>query len=109
MRVLKFIVDSRGLRKDPKHELSSFTRDASSKMRAEFEFSPEWNNARVRVAGFWSNGVEYPPQVLDNGVTCIIPEEVLEKPSFEIQIFCKNKTSTMKTNKLQVRLNGGGL
>lgn len=110
MRVLKFIVDNRGLRKDPTCNFTStISGDKNSRVRAEFAFSPEWESTSVRVAGFWSKGIEYPPQVLIDGKTCMIPTEVLSTNTFELQILGKKNTATMKTNKLQVRLNGGVL
>lgn len=72
-------------------------------VRLEFDFSESWKSV-AKVAAFYSPlGNEYPPRVLDDGKSCIIPSEALAKTSFKVQILSKQ----LRTNKLTVSLKGG--
>lgn len=106
VRVLKFIVDDRGVRKDPACDFSGLAPGTGIPLRAEFSFSKEWDNT-TRVVGFWQNGVECEPQVLIDGYTCAIPGKIMAGHTFELQILGRKNTAVMKTNMLQVRLYGG--
>lgn len=72
---------------------------------AEFDFSNEWNDT-VKVAAFWRNGNECPPQVLKNN-SCVIPAEALSGRKFEIGILGKNEKMRLTTNRVEVVQNGG--
>lgn len=107
MRILKFIVDDQIIKQNPKCDFSNLVPGTEQYVQAEFSFSPEWNGY-TKVAAFWSLfGKEYPPQVLKDGKTCIIPTEALKRRAFKIQIVGKKKDTKMTTNKIQINQNGG--
>jgi hypothetical protein len=108
MRTLKFVVNELNLTQDPNCDFSNLVPGTEGYLRAEFSFSPEWNGC-VKVAGFWSAmGVEYPPQPLTDGCSCMIPAEALKKQIFKIEILGKrNDGITLKTNRVTVTQDGG--
>lgn len=107
MRILKFIVDNQIIRPDPKCDFSGLVPGTKGYLQAEFSFSPEWRGC-TKVAAFWSAmGREYPPQILEDGKTCIIPEEALKRRTFRVQVIGKNSEVQLTTNKAVVNQNGG--
>lgn len=60
---------------------------------AEFEFSSDWDNA-VKVVRFSKGDTEYDPQILEHGVTCVIPKEALDGGFFRIAVLGKNRIGT---------------
>ena len=106
MRTLKFIVDRQIIKKDPSCDFDGIVPGTKGYLQAEFAFSPEWVGT-VKVASFLSpTGVEYSPQVLENG-RCIIPSEALEGRRFKIQVLGKRDDFRIVTNKVTVSQNGG--
>ena len=107
MRTLKFIVDGLNIKRDPFCDFSGLVPGTEQYLKAEFSFSSEWNGV-VKAATFWSAlGKEYDPQVLKDGVSCIIPKEALKKRIFKIRIVgFKDGVKTL-TNKVVVTQNGG--
>lgn len=109
MRTIKFIIDGQIIKQDPNCDFTNLIPGTEGYLQAEFSFSPEWNNC-VKVASFWSkNGKEYPPQILSDGKTCMIPTEAASKPSFKVGVIGKNKTMRLTTNKVVVQQNGGAV
>ena len=107
MRTLKFIIDKQIIKPDPKCDFSGLIPGTSGYLKAEFSFSSEWNGCN-KVAAFYSvMGKEYPPQVLDDGKTCIIPEEALAGKMFKVRVIGKNEKQKITTNKLTVCQKGG--
>lgn len=107
MRVLKFVVDDLGLRPDPSCDFSGLSPGTKTQIHAQFTFSPEWKS-RVKVVAFWSMmGSEYPPQVLKDGQSCMIPTEALKRAAFKVQILGRYNGQIASTNKLIVSLKGG--
>ena len=107
MRTLRFIVDNQIIKEDPNCDFSGLVPGTEKYLKAEFSFSPDWNDY-VRVATFFSAlGREYPFQILKDGKTCIIPAEALRRRIFKIQVVGKNKDKKIITNKLAVRQDGG--
>lgn len=107
MRTLKFIVDGQIITKDPDCNFDNLVPGTEGYLRAQFSFSREWDGC-VKVASFWSAmGKEYPPQVLEDGVSCMIPSEALERYSFGIRVVGKKKNYKIKTNTVEVCQNGG--
>lgn len=106
MRVLKFLVEDKTIRPDPSCDFSGLFPGKEKQLRAEFTFSPEWNN-RMKVVAFWSIlNKEYEPQLLnDDG--CLIPEEALSKVAFKIQILGKHNGVKTETNCLTIYQSGG--
>ena len=107
MRPLKFIVDKQIIRPDPNCDFNNLVPGSEGYLLAEFSFSPEWSSC-VKVAGFYSAfGKEYPPQILKDGRTCLIPSEALKKRAFKVQVMGKNEQIKLVTNKLTVYQTGG--
>lgn len=107
MRTLRFIVEGETITKDPSCDFAGLFPKTNSEIRAEFVFSPEWT-PRVKVAAYWSMlDKEYPPQVLDEENSCLIPAEALARPAFKVQILGKHRGRTFKTNSIIVHQRGG--
>lgn len=107
MRVLRFIVNDQFIEKDPNCDFSGLVPGTKGYLTAEFIFSKEWDGF-FKVAAFYSAlGTEYPPQVLEDGKTCLIPEEALKKRFFRIQIIGRKLETRLKTNMVAVNQNGG--
>ena len=107
MRTLKFIVDGQIIRQDPNCDFDNLVPGTAEYLQAEFSFSPEWKDY-AKVAAFWSvMGKEYMPQLLKDGVGCVIPKEALKKRVFKVQIMGMCEGVTIKTNKVAVSQNGG--
>jgi hypothetical protein len=109
MRTLKFIVEDQIIRPDPNCDFSNLVPGTKGYLKAEFSFSTAWDGF-VKVAGFYSvMGREYKPQILSDGKSCIIPADACARPQFKIQILGKRGVDVLKTNKLTVSQNGGGV
>ena len=107
MRTLRFIVDKQIIKKDPECDFSGIVPGTEGYLKAEFDFSPEWDNC-VKVAAFLSiMGKEYSPQVLQKGKTCIIPAEALKRKKFVIQVIGKKNGYKITSNKVTVCQEGG--
>lgn len=107
MRTLKFVVDGSTIRPDPSCDFSGLFPGAETSVKAEFSFSPEWKSM-VKVAAFWSMmGSEYPPQVLKDGKSCMIPAEALKRAAFKVQVLGKYKGVPTSTDKLTIYQKGG--
>ena len=108
MRTLKFIVDGQIIKQDPNCDFSDIVPGTDGYLQAEFSFSSDWKGCVVRVASFSSVlGVEYEPQALKNGKTCMIPKEALERKEFRVQVVGKRSGFTIRTNKVSVIQDGG--
>lgn len=108
MRTLRFIVDGETIVKDPSCDFSGLFPGTNPDIRAEFVFSPEWES-RVKVVAFWSMLTqEYPPQVLKDDNTCLIPKEALARPAFKVQILGKYRGRKYQTNQTIVYQRGVG-
>lgn len=102
MRKLKFNVEGQKLKKHPNCNFENIETGTKNYLTAEFNFSNDWNGF-VKVASFCSVlGKEYSPAILKDGKSCIIPEEVLNKRKFGIQIVGKKEDIIIKTNKIFV-------
>lgn len=107
MRTLRFIVEGNTIKEDPSCNFSGLFPSENSQVKAEFNFSPEWKSM-VKVAAFWSMlGNEYPPRVIKDGKTCIIPTEALRRAAFKVQILGKKNGVPASTNKLTIYQKGG--
>lgn len=108
MRILRFIVNEQIIEKDPNCNFEGLVPGSSSRIKAVFSFSPDWNSS-VKVASFRSMlGKEYPPQPLKDGYSCIIPPEALARRAFKVQIIGSIKgVGMVSTNKITVEQNGG--
>ena len=107
MRTLKFIVNGQIIEQDPNCDFANLVPGTDGYLQAEFAFSPEWDGC-AKVAFFKSMlGVEYEPQALSNGRTCIIPADALKKKQFKVGVIGKNNKLKLKTNTVTVSQNGG--
>ena len=107
MRTLHFIVDKQTLSLDPACSTSDLVPGTKGYLLANFSFSSEWDGC-VKVAAFFSNlGKEYPPQVLTNGTSCVIPSEALAKSIFKVQVIGQKGDYNLCTNKTIVHQKGG--
>lgn len=106
MRVLKFIVDRQIIIQDPGCDFKDIVPGTVGYLKAEFSFSSEWDNS-IKVAAFYRNGNECPPQILKDGKSCTIPAEALKGRQFAIQLLGKKDDVRITTNKVEVVQNGG--
>ena len=107
MRTLKFNVKDQILEQDPFCDFSGLVPGTKEYVRAMFSFSQEWNGF-AKVVSFWSMlGKEYPPMILKDGYTCLIPAEALAKRAFKIQVMGKKDDLKLITNKIAIQQNGG--
>ncbi len=107
MRTLKFVVNDQIIMPDPACDFSNLIPGTYGYLVAEFFFSNEWDGCS-KVAGFYSPlGKEYPPRLLADGKSCVIPFEALEKRTFKVQVIGKRNDFRIKTNKVAVHQNGG--
>lgn len=107
MRTLKFIVEDQIIKQDPNCDFDGLVPGSEGYLKAEFSFSPEWSGC-VKVAAFYSvMGKEYPPQILEDGKSCMIPSEALTKQTFKVCVMGKKKGLKLTTNKVAVSQNGG--
>lgn len=106
MRTLKFIVDQQIIKQDPNCDFSGLVPGTEEYLQAEFVFSKEWVGC-TKVAAFYSSmGKEFPPQLLENGKTCIIPAEALARRAFKVQVIGRKGDFKITTNKTTVSQNG---
>lgn len=104
MRTLQFIVSGQEIGLDPSCDISKLSPGSTDQVQATFTFSKEWAST-PKVAAFYSRlGNEYPPRVLKDGKSCIIPIEALNKRVFKVQILGKNG---LTTNRLEIDQKGG--
>lgn len=103
MKVLKLQVHDDTLDYAPHFSVDGLYPGMEEPVRLEFDFSESWRSV-AKVAAFYSPlGNEYPPRVLNDGKSCIVPAKALTKTSFKVQILSKQ----LCTNKLTVSLKGG--
>lgn len=106
MRTLKFIVNNQIIIQDPKCNFDNLIPGTEGYLRAEFSFSPEWNGFK-KVVAFWSAmGKEYPPRILSDGKSCLIPPEALKRRTFKVQVLGERSGLKLTTNKVAVSQNG---
>lgn len=107
MRTLKFIVNKQTITLDPRCDFKGLFPGSEGYLRAEFSFSSEWKKC-VKAAAFYSIlGTEYPPQLLEDGKSCIIPAEALQRRQFKVRVVGRDGDIKLKTNKVTVSQNGG--
>lgn len=108
MRTLRFNVNGQIIQQDPSCDFSGLVPGTVGYLLAEFTFSEEWSGC-TKVAAFYSPmGKEYPPQILVDGRSCVIPMEALARQTFTVQVVGKKKDFKMTTNKVAVKQDGGG-
>ena len=107
MRTLKFIVDGQIILRDPYCSFNHLVPGTEGYIKAEFTFTKEWDKC-AKVAQFKSEmGTEFPPQILEDGYSCIIPAEALAKKKFRVVVLGKGNEYILTTNDVTVHQNGG--
>lgn len=92
IRKINFEVDENLIKSDLKNDtIPRELLDNGDIVMAEFEFSSDWDNA-VKVAQFSKGNTEYDPQILEHGITCVIPKETLDGGFFRIAVLGKTRT-----------------
>lgn len=107
MRTIRFIVDKQTITLDPSCDISGLVPGTSGYVKAEFSFSPEWNDCKKVVAFFSNLGKEFTPQILTNRNVCNIPEEALKRAIFKVQVIGQNGKYKLSTDKAIVHQRGG--
>lgn len=108
MRTLKFIVDGQILTKDPGCDFENLVPGSEGYLQAEFTFSQEWKDC-TKVVKFHYRDNEYPPQSLDDGKSCMIPNEATAGRAFYITVLGKRGSFKITTNDVGVVQKGGEL
>ena len=106
MRTLRFVVNGQKISKDNLCDFSELVAGTEGYLKAEFDFSNEWDGF-TKVAAFWGMGKECEPQVLRDGKTCMIPSDALRCPIFEIGIIGKKNGCKIKTGRVQINQERG--
>lgn len=106
MRTLIFNVNRQNITKDPNCDFTGLVPGTEGYLKAEFNFSSEWN-AFTKVAEFWTtSGKELTPQVLENGRYCVMPEDALKKKRFLVRVVGKCGDMVLVTDKEIVEQDG---
>ena len=100
MRTLKFIIEDQIIKKDPNCDFSNLVPGTEGYIRAEFSFSNDWAGCK-KVAAFYA--------ILghEDGKTCLIPKEALQKEKFSIRVIGRAKNLKIITGKIIVIQDGG--
>jgi hypothetical protein len=107
LRTLRFNVNDLLIDKDPSCDFSGLVRGSKGYLRAEFNFSSEWDGC-AKVAAFYNQvDKELGHAVLEDGKSCIIPEEALKRKIFKVRVFGTNGDIVLPTNTVEVNQNGG--
>lgn len=92
IRKINFEVDENLIKSDLKNDtIPKEFLDNGDIVMAEFEFSSDWDNS-VKVDQFSKGNTEYDPQILEHGITCVIPKEALDGGFFRIAVLGKTRT-----------------
>ena len=106
-RTLRFNVNDLLINKDPNCDFSGLVPGSKGYLRAEFNFSSEWDGC-AKVAAFYTRfGKELSHAVLEDGKSCIVPEEALKRKIFKVRVFGTNGDIVLPTNEVEVNQNGG--
>lgn len=108
MRTLKFRINRQIITQDPTCDFDDMVPGTEGYLKAEFEFSEEWDNL-IKVVAFYRSGKECEPKILKDGKSCIIPSEALINRKFSISVIGRSidKKIKLTTNKIDVVQNGG--
>lgn len=108
MRTLKFVVDGQIIKNDPDCDFSNLVPGGKECVKLEFSFSSNWNGYTRGVEFSSALGKKFPPKLLIDGKTCIVPTEALARRVFKVRVVGKKRNTTITTNKIEVKQNGGG-
>ena len=107
MRTLKFIVEDQIIKKDPNCDFSNLVPGTEGYIQEELSFSNDWAGCK-KVAAFYSILChEFEPQILEDGKSCLIPKEALQKEKFSIRVIGRAKNLKIITDKIIVIQDGG--
>ena len=101
VRVLEFTVDKQRLTRTKGCDFSGIVARSVGYLKAKFHFSKEWDNCS-KVAGFCSNGEEYPVVLEDDA--CMIPAEALLMDNFQVYVLGgKEDGYRIETTRIKVK------
>lgn len=107
MRTLVFNVKNQIIQKDHSCDFSGLVAGTTGYLKARFLFSEDWNGC-AKVVGFFSkNDEEFPPCVLNEDNTCMIPDEALKYHEFKIRVYGRNNDYTITTRPITIKQYGG--
>lgn len=107
MRTLIFNVKNQIIERKAGCDFGGLVADTTGYLKARFLFSEDWNGC-AKVVGFFSkNGKEFPPCVLSDDDTCMIPDEVLKYHEFKIRLYGRNNDYTITTRPIIIKQYGG--
>ena len=105
MRTLNFIVEGLTIKKDPQCDFSGIVPGTKGYLRAEFKFNHEWVGCKKMVIFTKQNGRGQVPVKIINNV-CMIPDDVLVKRTFKIEVVGVKPDLRLQTNSLEVNQDG---
>jgi hypothetical protein len=100
MRLLRFNVSAQKVSKAPDCDFTNIVAGTSGYLRAQFTFSPEWEDC-VKIARFWRGDKEYAAMIVNN--ECDIEPEALVGPTFRVSVLGQRGDYRITTNKVLVR------
>lgn len=107
MKTLRLQVRDQILDYAPNFSVDGLYPGIQEPVQLEFDFSEPWKSM-AKVAAFYSPlGNEYPPSLIKDGKSCIVPPKALAKTSFKVQILGKGDGKPVSTTKCIVYLKGG--
>lgn len=99
MRILKFIVDKQIIRRDSNCDFSNLVSGTKGYLKAEFQFSSEWDGC-VKAAVF-ENSATTNARPIQNGV-CWIPDDILESRRWGVRVYGEKENYELVTNLAEV-------
>ena len=107
MRTLKFIVSGQIVKPDPSCDICNLVPGGEECVKLDFEFSKDWRGYAKGVEFTSAMGKEFPPKLLSDGKSCIVPTEALARRIFKIRVIGIQGDKKLVTNKLAIKQNGG--
>lgn len=105
MRTLKFIVDGQTIKRDPDCDFSKIVPGSKGYLRAKFTFDGAWVGCE-KIAVFKKRNTteQHPVQIVNN--SCMIPDEVLVRRNFKMEVIGIKPGYRLVTNGLEVKQDG---
>lgn len=105
MRTLKFNIDGQTITKDSSCDFSGIVPGSKGYLRAKFTFDGKWNGCeKIAVFQRRNNTEQHPVQIINN--SCMIPDEVLVRRNFKLEVIGIRPGFRLTTNSLEVTQDG---
>ena len=104
MRTLRFIVEGLSLKKDPQCDFSGIVPGTQGYLRAEFKFNHDWVGCEKMAVFSRTDVGDIPVRIVNNA--CMIPDEILSRRSFKLQVIGVRPGLRLPTNTLEVKQDG---